>query len=58
MWETNKITHFVSSLVSVHDLVRGEESQESKKRKREGRRKKRGSKIRYAFVLESSVWNF
>ena len=38
MWETNKITHFVSYLVRVHDLVRGEESQEQEEEKEEEER--------------------
>ena len=36
MWETNKNNSFLShTLVRVHDLVRGEESQEQEEEKKE-----------------------
>ena len=54
MWETNKKFIFVSYLVRVHDLVRGEESQEQEEEKEEEgrRRRRRNPRSRYAFVLE------
>ena len=60
MWETNKKFIFVSYLVMVHDLVRGEESQEQEEEKEEEgrRRRRRNPRSRYAFVLETSVWDF
>ena len=54
--ETNKIIHFVSYFARVYGFE--EKKREPRGGRREGRRKRRGSKIRYASVLESSVLDF
>ena len=63
MWETNKKFIFVSYLVRVHDLVRGEESQEQEEEKEEeGRRRKKEkekkSKIKVCLCLRIKCMGF